>query len=184
MEKSTLSILQCLNFTFSSQEVLVKELHQLIGCVIFHWPKAHHERLCASSQECSPQSQLLIAATDQCQTSFTSTQRNQFTILQIQAESVDGIKTSIRQQDRRKIGRIQPAMTMSCQVNNRATRGLFDQPGNGRFILKIAAPFQQSSQCLRLFESALQMPMTRVAQNERPPSSRRLSVSKGCINLC
>src|SRR5260221_8031018 len=160
MEKSTLSILQCFNFAYSSQKVQVKELHQLIGCVIFYRPQAHHERLCASSQECSPQSQLLIAATDQCQTSFTSAQRNQFTILQIQAESIDGIKTSIGQQDRRKIGRIQAAMTVSCQVNDRATRGLFDQPGSGRFILKIAAAAQQSSQCLRLFESALQMPMT------------------------
>src|SRR5258706_15834810 len=160
MEKSTLSVPQCLNFTFLSQEVLVKELHQLVGCVIFHWPQAHHECLCASSQECSPQSQLLIAATDQCQTSFTSAQRNQFTILQIQAESIDGIKTSIGQQDRRKIGRIQAAMTVSCQVNDRATRGLFDQPGSGRFILKIAASIKQSSQCLRLFNGALQMPMT------------------------
>src|SRR5438874_12666440 len=124
MEKSTLSILQCLNFTFSSQEVLVKELHQLIGCVIFHWPKAHHQRLCASSQECSPQSQLLIAATDQCQTSFTSAQGNQFTIPQIQAKSIDGIKTSIGQQDRRKIRCVQPAMTVSCQVNDWATRRL------------------------------------------------------------
>src|SRR6266567_6210332 len=141
MEKATLSIPQCLNFTFPSQEILIKELHQLIGCVIFHWPQTHHERLCPSSQECSPQSQLLIAATDQCQTSFTSTQRNQFTILQIQAESIDGIKTSIGQEDRRKIGRIHPAMTVSCKVNDRATRGLFDQPGNGRFILKVAASF-------------------------------------------
>ena len=64
MEKATLSTLQCLNFTFPSQEVLVKELHQLIGCVIFHWPQAHHERLCPSSQECSPQPQLFITATD------------------------------------------------------------------------------------------------------------------------
>ena len=42
MQEAALSSSQRLDLAIFIQEILVKELHQLIGSVIFYWPQAHH----------------------------------------------------------------------------------------------------------------------------------------------
>src|SRR6266568_1571962 len=61
MYERTLSGSQGLNLTISSEEVLIKELHQLIGRVIFYGPETHCQRICSSSQERPSQTQLFVS---------------------------------------------------------------------------------------------------------------------------
>src|SRR5713226_7908579 len=138
MDESTLSSPQRLNFTLTAEEMLVKKLHQLIGRVVFYRPEAHYQCICASSQECPSQAQLLITPAAQCQPRFTAAQRDQFAALQIEAEGVNGIELPIGKKNRRKIGSIQPAATVGCQVNDRTAWSLLDEPGDSSLIFKVA----------------------------------------------
>src|SRR5579864_8265601 len=152
MDERTLSGTQCLDFTLTMQEALVKKLHQLIGRVVFHRPEAHHQGIGPSSQECPSQAQLLVTTAAQGQPRFAATQGNQFAALQIEAEGVNCIELSIGKKNRRKIGGIQPAMAVSRQVNDRTTWRLLDEPGDSSLIFKIAATIQHDGHSPRLFE--------------------------------
>ncbi len=70
MQEAALSSAQCLHSGISTQQTLVKDLHQLIGGVVLYWPEAHHQRRGPSSQECASQAQLLVTSAAECQSGF------------------------------------------------------------------------------------------------------------------
>src|SRR6266566_2026158 len=155
MYEAALSVTQRLRLALSIQETLVIKLHQLIRSVIFYWPEAHHQRGRSGSQKCTSQTQLLVTSAAQRQARFTTAQGNQLTSLQIQAECVDSIELSICETHKGKIRGIQPATTMSCQVNNWATWSFIDEASNRCFVFKIAMAIQKCRHCPCFFNGTL-----------------------------